>query len=479
LASLADDKANSVLEKADFLFIANKKFLEIAQKKYPNKKLYLTEDGVDLQLFKGEKILPDEILKFIWVGNSTHGNNDEKTFDLKGYQKILLPLSHYIKQKGGEFIFLDRASGKIIEHNKMAEWYNKATCYVCASSAEGTPNGILEAAACGRASITTDVGLVPELIKDKYNGLIVNRNLNDFKIAVDWMFEHKKEVLKMCSNASKEIKKFDWKLKTKDYCNMFDSEFETLQNLSLKNSRAINTEAFLISVGAPQKNESLKCLRCQKSDLKIRFINNISPMHQAFQKMINESNLNYFIQVDEDMLLNSNAAERMIQAMKAAKENVAMIVFPLWDTHLQEIIQGVKIYRTSAMKKIKFEDSYSCEIPILKKLKDLGYCYVKKPLEDKYILGKHEIGDNPKVIYERYLRLAQKYKKFKYIWIPEAMNKIKERIKCNKCDPRDPWAIAGFTAGTVLPIQEDTEADYKKMPEGFANLIDVFGGDEL
>lgn len=51
---------------------------------------------------------------------------------------------------------------------QMAKFYNEIGILICYSENEGTPNPVLEAAACGRAVISTPVGNVPELFGKKY-----------------------------------------------------------------------------------------------------------------------------------------------------------------------------------------------------------------------------------------------------------------------------------------------------------------------
>ena len=47
----------------------------------------------------------------------------------------------------------------------MAKLYNRIGTLICFSESEGTPNPVLEAAACGRNIISTKVGNVPELFR--------------------------------------------------------------------------------------------------------------------------------------------------------------------------------------------------------------------------------------------------------------------------------------------------------------------------
>ena len=69
---------------------------------------------------------------------------------------------------------LSRAAFKY-SHDKMSIYYSTLFAYVCASDSEGGPLPILEAMATGIPVVTTNVGLVPEVIVDGQNGFIVER----------------------------------------------------------------------------------------------------------------------------------------------------------------------------------------------------------------------------------------------------------------------------------------------------------------
>ncbi|MEM3491613.1 MAG: glycosyltransferase family 4 protein [Nitrososphaerota archaeon] len=52
-----------------------------------------------------------------------------------------------------------------ISHEELAEEYNRASLFACVSSYEGGPRTVFEAAACMTPSVSTPVGLIPEVFK--------------------------------------------------------------------------------------------------------------------------------------------------------------------------------------------------------------------------------------------------------------------------------------------------------------------------
>jgi len=66
-----------------------------------------------------------------------------------------------------------------IRPNRMPEWYRTLDAIACTSYSEGTPNPILEGAACGLPFVSTIVGIVPELYSQTGGGfLIESHNTN-------------------------------------------------------------------------------------------------------------------------------------------------------------------------------------------------------------------------------------------------------------------------------------------------------------
>jgi len=108
-------------------------------------------------------------LQIGWVGNPDD--------DCKGLRDILIPAS-----RDFHFRYTD---GRMSRH-QLSAFYSQIDVLAIASYAESQPLPLLESMASGCFPVTTNVGIVPELIANGVNGLIVDRNANAFRQAFLW-----------------------------------------------------------------------------------------------------------------------------------------------------------------------------------------------------------------------------------------------------------------------------------------------------
>ena len=125
--------------------------------------------GVDQNKFKIKTEMNSELI-FGWAGNP----DDE----LKNF-KFIKKLSEKTK--------IEIADGKI-DHDDMPEFFNKIDVIIITSISEGTPLPLIEAMACGCFPITTNVGVVPEIVKHKENGIIIDKTYESLFEAVTWCY---------------------------------------------------------------------------------------------------------------------------------------------------------------------------------------------------------------------------------------------------------------------------------------------------
>lgn len=189
----------------------------------------ITQDGVDLDMFKPKNLerfknIKDRTIRIGWAGNSKW-----QVGDLKGINTIIKPAIERLQADGYdiELVTSDR-NEQMIPHEKMPDFYNSIDLYVCASMHEGTPNPVLESMACGVPVISTDVGLIPELfgpLQKKY--ILKERSVSCMEKKLRKMLDSPESFEKLSRENLRQIKPWDWKLMTQKFKNYFD---ECLRN---------------------------------------------------------------------------------------------------------------------------------------------------------------------------------------------------------------------------------------------------------
>jgi len=106
---------------------------------------------------------------------------------------------------------------------EMPKFYNSIDIYICLSKSETGPNPCLEAGACAKPVISTRVGIVPQLIKHDYNGLLIPRNRRSLIESINYLQSNPTKIVEMGRNIRKTIeKKWSWKILSKNYERLFD-----------------------------------------------------------------------------------------------------------------------------------------------------------------------------------------------------------------------------------------------------------------
>ncbi len=167
----------------------------------------------------------------------------------------------------------------------------------------------------------------------------------------------------------------------------------------------IDTTIYILTVDDPAYPACKAAVDAQQGGpFHVEIIRNVAPFSAAAQRMITDCHTEFFIQVDEDMILNPDAAARMVGMMRRAPAEVGMICFHLYDEDRACPIQGIKIYRTAAMKPFAFQNVKASEMNLLEQMGERGVRWVLHP----DVLGRHGTLYTPETIYRRYKTMYEK-----------------------------------------------------------------------
>lgn len=227
------------------------------------------------------------------------------------------------------------------------------------------------------------------------------------------------------------------------------------------------TTVFVLTVGDVTFPHCLKALEAQTCrSFKLDIIRNVSPFSAAAQEMFNRCATEYFIQVDEDMILNPDAVARMEEVMEAAPDDVGMVCFYMHDEDREQKIQGVKIHRTRHFQHLRFQDLKASEMDLLEQMARRGVKWIAHP----DVMGRHGTLYTPDTIYHRYRTM---YEKDIRAWNVVTWDLRKKAAKFQQTgDINQLFALLGAAHGVVnAPHAEDKEKDFRKYN---LRALDVF-----
>ena len=177
-----------------------------------------------------ENILYKKKLVIGWAGNASphcHGW-------LKGLDSIKKVVNN--NNDKFELIYHNKFEGNGLSHNEMPTFYKNIDIYVCFSTYEGTPNTILEASACGRAWISTNVGNIPEMLEHDSNcGIMIEKEPIDkgeqlLEENLIRLYNNREKIIEIGNKARNVIEKHF------NYIDIVNNTFEKIFNHLLSNN---------------------------------------------------------------------------------------------------------------------------------------------------------------------------------------------------------------------------------------------------
>ncbi len=217
------------LSKADKILSTSKVMKEEA-KKYSDNEILLTPFGIDIDRFAPRKVnsffkADDFVVGTIKTLEKNYGINFLiEAFYLvkKKYPHKLLKL--LIVGKGTQKEFLENMVKELgiekdtiftgyVDHNNVQDYHNMLDIYVAMSLEESFGVAVLEASACGKPVIVSNVGGLPEVVENGKTGFIVDKgNSIALADALSKLISEPELVAKMGSEGrNKVIREYDWK----------------------------------------------------------------------------------------------------------------------------------------------------------------------------------------------------------------------------------------------------------------------------
>ena len=414
----------------DLIVTMSTHFLPYLTNLYTYKPVIFLPQGVDTSLFT-----PGQIPVNFTPGFAGSNYPVKRTH-------ILDQLKYPIKkqQEHGQVYYKENRS-----RQPMIDFYHSISCLVMCSEREGLSNVTLEAMACGLPVISTDVGSMRLLLSNNY---LVPANpepivIEQINKKLDLLSNNRQLIyFRGKENREHVLKYFDWKIiqplwdklfeylvkneyneiikLSQNYCEPFIIKEPNLKLIGKKTPKVEDLSekltVFVLSCeNNPNYNNCLEALEKQTVGFRRENIKDITPMSEAFSKMILRCTTPYYIQCDEDMILNPDTIEKMYKEIIKTPNDVFCLCFKLHDRHLNKSIDGVKIYKHQIVKQFKYhdekkgilEEDLSAEFH--KRITITGY----KLIRFQDVVGEHAPLWTPEAIYNRYQKLQIKEKFYK------------------------------------------------------------------
>jgi glycosyltransferase involved in cell wall biosynthesis len=110
-----------------------------------------------------------------------------------------------------------------ISHNETLNLISNSSIFVISSLEEGLPNVLVEAMACGKPVIASNVGGIPELIVNNVNGILVpSQSVESMAKSIEQLLSNSQLQMKMGQAALRSVKDYSWSKIAEDYQKIYD-----------------------------------------------------------------------------------------------------------------------------------------------------------------------------------------------------------------------------------------------------------------
>lgn len=188
------DFTKKYLKNCDALVCGSKKIQKFYSKIYTP--CYYAGGGYDDYFKRKTKKQINKNSKFVvgWTGNPNR--------KFKHYYDIIIPAIAKAKELRPSIEFKTRFKGPI---KTLSNFYTDVDVVLIASEADAGPSLFKEAGLMDVPAISTQIGLPGEIIINGTNGLIVDRNIDDFVKNIVFLYDNREKLYSMSLQIKKDI----------------------------------------------------------------------------------------------------------------------------------------------------------------------------------------------------------------------------------------------------------------------------------
>jgi len=216
--------------------------------------------------------------------------------------------------------------------------------------------------------------------------------------------------------------------------------------------------AVILTVGEQTLEECLASVRRQSMPARrVEIIENVAPLSEACNRMLEVADGEFHVLVDADMILDRHCFRRMVRMLRY-DENTFCALAMLRDDVLGTI-PHVKMFRTALTKGVRYEDVPGSDNVFHWALVNRGYDAVYT----QATLGRHVSLQSPEMTYQTFRRRGQKA----FLERPEEVGSLVRRLArvyAKRGDADCLLALVAFCHG--LFGEETGEKDARRYEEG-------------
>lgn len=223
--------------------------------------------------------------------------------------------------------------------------------------------------------------------------------------------------------------------------------------------------AFVTTIGGSTFETCLAALSRQTVACPVVVLSRMAPFATALQAMADRCETEIYVQVDEDMILEPDAIERMLAHVDASPPDSVMTAAPLWDVEIEMAIYGVKAYRRDLARRVPFEDHPDGDKHDRRRWEAAGLTWSKVPRLRENCVGLHGTHYTPDEAFTRWRRLMQGRRRSTALaWADAWPSRLRDRFAASG-SRRDLFALLGAAIGASAELQPDQGGPDFRRPD--------------